>query len=190
MQHQQVGLNPLLTSSPAGTTYFRPVPVAWDVRHVPRSAARVAGQLVSAHHLTQLATLPSVATLHIISDLLSEDWVIAAANPTGVTIEDVLTAIYTGLHARLALSEWECMSLTQRARIETVFYARCEASRDFDRARYGGVGRMDCLLHTTVFAGLSSLAYRNNRWEVVLTLSRDFGARGRARSYREAHRAG
>jgi len=186
----QSGLNPLLTSSPTGTAYFRPVPVDWDIRHAPYRTARVAGQGISVHELTQLATLPSITSLHVISDLLSENWVIAAYNPTGVTIEDVLEAIYKGLHAPLTPFEWECISLMQRPRIEDVFYARCEASRDFDRTRYGGVRRKDCLLHTTMFAGLSSLMYRNNRWEVVLTLSRDFGAHGRARSYPEGQRWG
>ena len=181
MQYHQVQLNHLLTPSPTGTARFPIVPVDWDIRYPPHRAARVAGQAVSAQHLSQLATLPGIANLRVISDLLSEDWAITAHNPTGVTIEDVLTAIYTGLHTRLTQVEWECMSPMQRTRIEEVFYARCEASRDFDRTRYGGIGRMDCLLHTTAFAGLASLVYRNNRWEVVLTLSRDFS--GRARSH-------
>lgn len=186
MQYHRVGLNSLLISPPAGPAYFPPVPIDWDVRYAPHRAARVAGQVISAHHRTQLAASPGVATLRVVSDLLAQNWVITAHNPTGVTVKDVLTAIYTGLHAPLTQFEWECMSTTQRDRIEEVFYARCEASRDFDRTRYGGVRRMDCLLHTTLFAGLSSLVYRNNRWEVVMTLSRDFAAHGRARSHPEA----
>ncbi|KAI9567433.1 hypothetical protein HD554DRAFT_2006358, partial [Boletus coccyginus] len=130
-------------------------PVDWDVRHAPHRTARVAGQVIEVHDLTQLVTFPSIASLHVISDLLSENWVIAAYNPTGVTIEDVLVAIYEGLRAPLTPFEWECISLMQRPRIEDVFYARCEASRNFDRTRYGGVRRVDCLPHTTVFAGLS-----------------------------------
>jgi len=187
MQYHQVQLNHLLASSPTGTAHFPPVPVDWDVRYPPHRAARVAGQVVSAQHRSQPATLPGIANLRVISDLLSEDWVVTAHNPTGVTIEDVLAAIYTGLHAPLTQFEWECMSPMQRTRVEEVFYTRCGASRDFDRTRYGGIRRVDCLLHTTVFAGLSSLVYRNNRWEVVLTLSRDFSARGRARSHPEPH---
>lgn len=183
MQYHQVGLSPLVTLSPTGTAYFRPVLVDWDIRRAPRHAARIAGQAISAHQLTQLITHPGVTSLRIISDLLSEDWVITAYNPTGVTIEDVLTAIHRGLHAPLTQLEWECTSPVQRARIEAMFYARCEASRDFEHTRGGGVRRMDCLLHTTMFAGLSSLMIRNNRWEVVLTLSRDFNAHGRARRH-------
>ncbi|KAF8548971.1 hypothetical protein OG21DRAFT_653613 [Imleria badia] len=182
MQYHGLRLNPLLASSPIGTTHFPPVPIEWDIRHAPNRAALVAGQVVSAHHRAQPATFPGVETLRVVSDLLAGNWVIMAHNPTGVTVEDVLTAIYTGLHAPLTQLEWECVSPMQRNRIEEVFYARCEASRDFDRTRHGGVRRMDCLLHTTVFAGLSSLVFRNNRWEVVMTLSRDFSAPGRVRS--------
>ncbi|KAH0826591.1 hypothetical protein J3R83DRAFT_4949 [Lanmaoa asiatica] len=185
MQYHRVGLNPLITSPPTGTAYFRPVLIDWDVRRAPRHAARVAGQVISAHDLTQLATLPGVPTLRVISDLLLEEWVIAAYNPTGVTVEDVLAAIHRTLHVPLTQLEWECMSPMQRARTEATFYARCEASRDFERTRYGGVRRMDYLLHTTVFAGLSSLMFRNSRWEVILTLSRDFSAHGRARNHLE-----
>ena len=176
MQYHRVVLNSLLTSSSTGTA-FHPVHLDWDIRRAPYRA-RVAGRVVSAHDLAQPATFPSVPAIRIISDLLAEDWVITAHNSTGVTIEDILTAIYATLRAPLTQPEWECMSSMQRTRIEEVFYARCEASRDFDRTRYGGVRRMDCLLHTTVFAGLSSLMDRNSRWEVVLTLSRDFAARG------------
>ncbi|KAG6377467.1 hypothetical protein JVT61DRAFT_15273 [Boletus reticuloceps] len=189
MQYHRVELNGLLTSSSTGTAHSRPVHLDWDIRHAPHRAVRVAGQVVLAHHLTQPATFPGVATLHVISDLLAEDWAITAHNSNGVTIDDILSATYTALHVPLTQSEWECMSPMQRARIEEVFYARCEASRDFDRARHGGVRRMDCLLHTTVFSGLSSLMYRGNRWEVVLTLSRDFGAHGRARSHPKGQRA-
>lgn len=186
MQYQPVNLNPLVTSSLTGTAYIRPVVVDWDIRHAPRHAARVAGQVISAYHLTQLATFPGVMSLRVVSDLLSENWVITAHNPTGVTIEDVLTAIHRGLHLPLTQLEWECMSPMERGRIQSMFYARCAASRNYERTHYGGVRRMDCLLHTTMFAGLSSPMMRNNRLEVVLTLSRDFGAHIRARSHLEA----
>ncbi|KAG9313456.1 hypothetical protein JVU11DRAFT_5780 [Chiua virens] len=184
MQFHQLVIDPLLTAPL--TTHFRPVLVDWDVRRAPLRAARVAGTLITTHYLTRWATHPSVTTLYIVSDLLFEDWVITAHNPNGVTIEDILTALHRGLQVPLTQPEWEGMSSTQRTRIQDTFYARCEASRDFDRTRHGGVRRLDCLLHTTVFAGLSSLMYRNSRWEVVLTLSRDFGAHARARSQRDA----
>ena len=111
-----------------GSTLFSlhlPLSIGTFVVH---PTVRVAGQVVSAHHLTQLATLPGVTTLHVISDLLWEEWVITAYNPTGVTIKNVFAAIYTGLCVQLTQFEWECTSPMQRARIGEVFYARCEAS--------------------------------------------------------------
>ena len=185
MQSQRVRIIPLLASSPTGITRFRPVRIDWDVRHAPHHAARVDGQVITSYHLTQLAIHPDVTTLRVISDLLLGDWVITAHNPSGVTVEDVLVAIHRGLHVPLTQPQWDCMAPANRELIEATFYARCGASRDFDRTRYGGVRRIDCLLHTTVFAGLSSLILRNNRWEAVLTLSRDFSARGRTQSHFE-----
>ncbi|KAF9225868.1 hypothetical protein BS17DRAFT_777790 [Gyrodon lividus] len=179
MEYHHSRLNPLLTSIPAGDRYFSPIRLQWDIRRVPRHGASVSGEAISRIQLSQLAAVPAVTSLHITSGLLSEHWVVAAYNPTGVTVEDVLTVIHAELHAPLTIPEWECMSLRQRTRTEAVFYARCEASRSFERARNGGVRRMDCLLNTTTFAGLTSLVFRNNRWEVVLTLSRDFSARHR-----------
>lgn len=177
MQPQPMMINSLLVASPTGTTRFHRAPVDWDIRYIPLHCARVAGHIASAHHLTQLATQPGTPTIRVISDLLSEDWVITAHNPNGVTVEDVLSAIHRGLQVPLTQHEWEYMSSTNRDRIVATFYERCEASRDFDRTRHGGVRRIDCLLHTTVFAGLSSLMLRGNQWEVVLTLCR---ARSRA----------
>ncbi|KAN0084247.1 hypothetical protein V8E55_007751 [Tylopilus felleus] len=188
MQYHRVVLNSLFIPSHTGSAHVHPPPLEWDLRRAPHHAARVAGHPSTSQHLTQPATHHSVATLRVVSDLLAGDWVITAHNPNGVTVEDVLAAIYSALHAPLTQHEWECIPPTQRTRIEDVFYARCAASRDFDRTRHGGVLRIDCLLHTTVFAGLSSLMYRNSRWEVVLTLSRDFS--GRARSHPEAQRTG
>ncbi|KIJ11185.1 hypothetical protein PAXINDRAFT_55253, partial [Paxillus involutus ATCC 200175] len=130
-------------------------PLQWDIRRAPRHAARVSGGAISNSHLSQPATVPAVPSLRITSDLLSENWVVGCYNPTGVTVQDILTTIHAELHAPLTIPEWECMSPKQRTLIEEVFYARCEASRNFERTRNGGVRRMDSLLNTTTFAGLS-----------------------------------
>ncbi|KIJ11186.1 hypothetical protein PAXINDRAFT_15911 [Paxillus involutus ATCC 200175] len=178
MQHHDYQINLLLASPSTGDRHPL-TPLQWDIRRPPRRAAHVSGGAISNSHLSQPAIFPAVTSLRIISDLLSENWVVAAYNPTGVTVEDILTVIHEQFHAPLTIPEWECMSQRERTRTEEVFYARCGASRNFERTRNGGVRRMDCLLNTTTFAGLSSLVFRNNRWEVVLTLSRDFSARHR-----------
>ncbi|KIK98934.1 hypothetical protein PAXRUDRAFT_619465 [Paxillus rubicundulus Ve08.2h10] len=178
MQHHNYLINPLLASPSTGNWHSLAF-LQWDIRRPPRRAARVSGGAISNSHLSQPGIAPAVTSLRIISDLLYESWVLAAHNPTGVTVEDILTVIHEQFHAPLTIPEWECMSQRERTRTEEVFYARCSASRNFGRTRNGGVRRVDCLLNTTTFAGLSSLVFRNNRWEIVLTLSRDFSARHR-----------
>ncbi|KAH7886908.1 hypothetical protein F5I97DRAFT_1075207 [Phlebopus sp. FC_14] len=177
MPHHNVKLNPLLASAVSGDRYYSPVLIQWDVRFLPRRSARVAGEPITPHQLSQMATIPPVSRLRVISGLLSDNWPITVYNPEGVTVEDVLGAIHEALYAPLTISEWELMSPRKRARIEEIFYARCRASRDFERTRQGGVRRADCMITSTTFAGLSSLTLRHNRWEVVMTLSRDFSAR-------------
>ncbi|KIJ61576.1 hypothetical protein HYDPIDRAFT_56699, partial [Hydnomerulius pinastri MD-312] len=130
-------------------------PLLWDVRYAPCRSARVSGEAISPSQLAQTVTIPAVTSLHVTSDLLSPHWVIAAYNPTGVTVDDILSAIHAELYAPLTILEWDYMSLKQRARIESVFYARCQASHNFERTRNGGVRRMDYLINTTTFAGLS-----------------------------------
>ncbi|KAG2136689.1 hypothetical protein DEU56DRAFT_805364 [Suillus clintonianus] len=172
-----VKLNPLFTCSPSGERYHAQVPINWDVRYHPARSAEIADMPMLSSHLTQFATNPPLPKLHLVCDLLSPEWVIVARNPTGVTVQDVLEAIYETLYRLLQTYEWEGMSLKQRSRIEEVHLARCAASSDPERTRLAGVRRGDCLLSTTMFAGLTSLVRRREQWEVVLTLSRDFRPR-------------
>ncbi|KAG1753572.1 uncharacterized protein EDB91DRAFT_1098710 [Suillus paluster] len=172
-----VKLNPLITCPPAGERYYVPVPLQWDVRYHPARSAHIADMPLLPSHLSQFATNPPLPKLHLVCDLLSPEWVIVARNPTGVTVQDVLEAIYETLHRLLQMHEWESMSLKQRCRIEDVHRARCRASSNPERTRLVGVSRTDCLLSTTMFAGLTSLVRRREQWQVVLTLSRHFRPR-------------
>ncbi|KAF9234923.1 hypothetical protein BU15DRAFT_65298 [Melanogaster broomeanus] len=80
MPYHHYAINPLLASVPTGDRYFSPVPIRWDIRRVPHRAAA----------LSQLATIPGIPSLHLTSDLLSEQWNLSVYNPTGVTVEDIL----------------------------------------------------------------------------------------------------
>ena len=169
-----VKLNPVFTSTATGERYYTPVPLQWDLRYVPsRSAQLTEGRRISPY-FSQPATSPPLPKLRLICDLLFPEWEIVAHNPTGVTVEDVLNAIYETLHERLEMHEWERLSSKQRSRIEDIYHARCMASSDPERAHLGGVRRADYLITTTMFAGLTSLVKRGREWQVVLTLSRDF----------------
>ncbi|KAG1902093.1 uncharacterized protein F5891DRAFT_172719 [Suillus fuscotomentosus] len=172
-----VKLNPLFIGSPSGERYHVQVPIEWDVRYNPMHYADVANIPLLSSHLSQFATNPPIPKLQLVCDLLSPGWEIIVRNPTGVTVQDVLEAIYETLRGLLRTYEWEGMSLKQRSRIEDVHRARCTASSDPEYTRLAGVRRVDCLLSTTMFAGLTSLVRRREQWQVVLTLSRDFRPR-------------
>jgi hypothetical protein len=172
-----VKLNPLFSGSPSGERYHTQVPIEWDVRYHPTRSAEIANIPLLSSHLSQFATNPPIPKLHLVCDLLFPEWEIVARNPTGVTVQNVLEAIYETLHQLLQVREWEGMSLKQRSRIKDLHRARCRASLDPERVRLAGVRRADCLLSTTMFAGLTSLVRRREQWQVVLTLSRDFRPR-------------
>ncbi|KAG2361826.1 hypothetical protein BDR07DRAFT_1358407 [Suillus spraguei] len=169
-----VKLNPLFIGSPSGERYHVQVPIEWDVRYQPTRSAGIANTALLPSHLSQFATNPPIPKLHLVCDLLFPEWEIVARNPTGVTVRDVLEAIYETLHRLLQIHEWEGLSLKQRSRIEDIHRARCRASLYPERTRLAGVRRADYLLSTTMFAGLTSLVRRREQWQVVLTLSRDF----------------
>lgn len=172
-----VKLNPLFIGSPSGERYHVQVPIEWDVRYQPTRSAEIANMALLPSHLSQFATNPPIPKLHLVCDLLLPEWEIVARNPTGVTVRDVLQAIYETLHRLLQIHEWEGLSLKQRNRIEDIHRARCRASLYPEHTRLAGVRRADYLLSTTMFAGLTSLVRRREQWQVVLTLSRDFRPR-------------
>jgi hypothetical protein len=167
-----IKLNPLFTPTSTGERCY--VPIQWDVRYAPDYSAQVAERSSLLPYFSQFATTPPLPKLHLICDFLFPEWEIVAHNPTGVTVEDVVEAIYETLHKRLEMHEWERLSFKQRNRIEEVHRARCMMSSNPERTRLAGVRRADYLLNTTMFAGLTSLVKRGREWQVVLTLSRDF----------------
>ncbi|KAG6334970.1 hypothetical protein ID866_4126 [Astraeus odoratus] len=150
-------------------------PLQWDIRYSPRYHAFVFGEHISSSQLLELAVYPPTESLRIVSDLLSPSWSITVSNPAGVILWDVLVAIYDTLHVPLTRPEWDGMAIKKRNRIEEAFRARCRASRDPEHTYSDGIHRIDCLLSTTKFAGLSSPMRRHDQLVVVLTLSRRFG---------------
>ncbi|KAH7923087.1 hypothetical protein BV22DRAFT_1036767 [Leucogyrophana mollusca] len=174
--YHSVILNPLLACTPADHRYYSPVPIFWDVRYAPSTTASnnsFPNMLLSSSQLAQPATSPSVPNLQIKCDLMTENWPITVYNPTGVTVLDVLEAIHTVVRAPLQMHEWESLKPKQQHRIGEVFDSRWRTAQDQWRVRSGGVKRVDCLLSTTIFEGLSSLTHKHDRWIAVLTLSRN-----------------
>jgi hypothetical protein len=169
-----VKLNPIFTSTPVGERFYSPVQLQWDVRYAPEYSAQLPRGMPLFPCFSQFATTPPLPKLHLMCDLLFPEWEIIAHNPAGVTVKDVVEAIYSTLHERLVMPEWERLSFKQRGFIEDVHNMRCAISSNPERTRLAGVRRADYLLHTTMFAGLTSLVKRGQEWQVVLTLSRDF----------------
>jgi hypothetical protein len=95
---------------------------------------------------SQYATTPPITVLHILCDLLPYQWTITARNKKGVTVCDVLEAIYQVACTPLTVKEWEGLSPKQQERIRRVFDVRWNGAAMPERERKGGVKRVDCLL--------------------------------------------
>lgn len=152
-------------------------PLVWDLRDSPSTAAQLVQstmkqKLTRFRHLqSQHATTPAVSALHIHCDFLPYRR-ISARNKQGVTVRDVLEAIYNAVRTPLALEEWEELSLKQKLRVKRVYDIRWRDATIPEKERTDGVRWVDCLLQCTRFAGLS-MSYDND-FECILTLSRNF----------------
>ena len=78
-----------------------------------------------------------------------------ARNPAGVTLLDVLQAIYASLHLPLKTSEWDGLSPKQQGRVEEAFRRRCAQAIDPVQCELAGKLRIDRLARHSVFGGLS-----------------------------------
>jgi len=171
----RIDLNSILGFVPDG----QPCALLWDLRDPPSSAA----QPVSSIHKhktpntkyqlphAQFATTPPVTALQITCDIFPYQWRIEARNKQGVTVRDVLTAIYNVAHAPLRTEEWDGLTHKQRERISRVYDIRWKGAAHPDKERRAGVRRVDCLLHYTRFAGISMEPDRD--FACIMTLSRN-----------------
>jgi len=108
--------------------------------------------------------------LQITCDLFPDDWSIKVLRLEGVTIGDVLNAIYTMLRQSIRRNEWDLLSEKQRSRVVAVFEERCKIAPNPDECRSLGILRADSLIHHTLFAGLSVSPV--NDCSAILTLRR------------------
>jgi hypothetical protein len=174
-QHQnmpQISLHPLLQYSHRDTMGHHCCPILWDLRDPPASSVRLAKnkKSIATSRLSQYATTPPVSYLAVTCEVFPFPWRIEAQNPRGVTILDLLEAIYRVAHGGVRQYEWDGLSDKQQDRIAFIFEERWQGSRDPWRVRAGGVSRADCLLHSTSFAGLSMSCEKG--YLSILTLSR------------------
>lgn len=135
--------------------HARPSPLIYDVRNVPTTAGRAnaPGPLTHSER-AQHATSPPRTFLRITCDLVP--WTIEITRPQGVTLGDVLDAVYADLHKRVRRSEWLIAQDGLQEKIVRAFAWRCynsTAPRGFEEQQ--GPKRVDWLLKRTVFRGLS-----------------------------------
>lgn len=133
-------------------------PLVWDLRESPAPSARHVSKLETplSRELAHPATYPPVTHLVIRCNLLPDEWVIEAHNPSFVTLLDVLQAIYTSLHIPLKASEWGGLSAKQQGRVEDAFRRRCAQAIDPEQCELAGKLRIDRLARHSIFGGLSA----------------------------------
>ncbi|PPQ70395.1 hypothetical protein CVT24_013133 [Panaeolus cyanescens] len=151
-------IHPLIRYTANPTLSRHTTGIVWDLRESPDSARRLANldESLTAKDLSQFATSPPCILLHITSDLFHGNRPIEARRLQGVTIGDVVSAIHDALHQPVRRDEWDNLSEPQRKRISDVFDQRCRMSFDREETYARGILRIDCLQHTTWFAGLSN----------------------------------
>ena len=167
----QISLHPLLQYSHRDAMSHPCCPILWDLRQHPASSARFAKdhKRITSSDLTQHATIPPVSYLVVTCEVFPFPWRIEAKNPRGVTILDLLKAIYYVAHECIRQYEWNLMPNKQQARIGFVFEQRWQGSKNRWGVRANGVIRVDCLLQSTGFAGLTMSCENKSS---ILTLSR------------------
>ncbi|KAF7322790.1 Ectomycorrhiza-regulated small secreted protein [Mycena chlorophos] len=129
------------------------------MRAPPRSTAyqvAVPARVLNDFELGQNATTPPVNVLRITCGVFpSEEWVCEARNWLGVTVKNVLDAIYATVHTQITHAEWDSLCAKQQNRVNVVFDARWRRAAEPQQVRSQGILRSDCLLEHCVFAGLS-----------------------------------
>ncbi|KAF8205416.1 ectomycorrhiza-regulated small secreted protein [Mycena galopus ATCC 62051] len=151
-------LHPLLQYSQHDGELGHCCPLLWDLRESPRNARHVSTpeRFLSDFELSQHATNPPVFCLRVTCGIFPEDsWVAEARNWLGVTVGNVLDAIFETVNTQITHPEWNALCPKQQNRVNIVFDARWRRSVDGARVRERGILRSDCVLHHVLFSGLS-----------------------------------
>ncbi|KAF9261662.1 hypothetical protein L218DRAFT_869390 [Marasmius fiardii PR-910] len=149
LEHQPFGME-----SRGGFCYS----LLWDLRDPPLSSARLIhphNRSLRHEELSAPATQPPVTRLHILCGIFPHAWPIHVHNTHGITIKDILEAVYNCLQTPYTSDEFNSLCQKQRSRITDVFRARVQSSYRPQQAWDGGMKRIDCLLQHTSFGGLS-----------------------------------
>ncbi|KAK7047375.1 hypothetical protein VNI00_006606 [Paramarasmius palmivorus] len=109
--------------------------------------------------LSAFATDPPVPHIQISCGIFPDPWPIDVRNKQGVTVQDILESVFACLSSRYPGPDenFNALCAKQQRRILDVFQARVGTSPDPHQTWEAGMTRVDCLLHHTVFGGLSLL---------------------------------
>ncbi|EJC99224.1 uncharacterized protein FOMMEDRAFT_148768 [Fomitiporia mediterranea MF3/22] len=160
-----------LAFNPQSTHRYQVEPaLLWDLRF-PADYARLASmrdRRVPSSVAVQYATSPPVPIFRITCGIFPyREWTIEVRNSRGVTVGDVLNALYRELRHRVSNTEWTAAPRTHQARVAETFYTRCRRSADPRYEQRAGVRRIDWLLKSTVFVGLTPSVERAYTWTLT-----------------------
>ena len=142
----------------------------WDLRYSPDYArlSSAPDRRLSSSVKAQYATNPPVPIFRVTCGILPyRDWTIEVHNSRGVTVGDVLNALYRELRHRVNSAEWNGAPRPHQARVAETFYSRSRRSPDPRYEQRAGVRRVDWLLKSTVFVGLTPSVERGYTWQLT-----------------------
>lgn len=150
-------LHPLLRYSQHEIAPGHCTSILWDLRESPVTARHVSylDIAIGEAELSHYATSPPLPVLDITCDLFPVPWSIQAKNDQGVTVFEVLDAIFSVIGKQIWQAEWDDFSEKHQQRVNAAFGHRCALSADPALLRSQGVLRVDCLMHHTWFGGLT-----------------------------------
>ena len=157
LQHTPLGalLHYNLIDPPSGPA------LALRSRDVVRSLTRA---------LDESATNPPVRSMNINCRHLPWTIRVQASGPCGfVTVNDVLVQMYSTLRRHLSSSEYDLLGSSDKARAGDAYkrrYRRFRDGRAYDDEKHGGMRRVDFLMDSTKFGGLTRAvnAYGEEGW--------------------------
>ena len=141
-------------------------PLTWDLRYPP-DMATLSHCAIPAAILDSPATQPPVSKFYITCALFPR-WVVDVRNPRGVTVRDVLLAVYDKLRKQVTSHEFQRLPQQQQALIQEAAQWRIRHSRNSEYERSRGIRRIDWLLKTTRFVGLTPSTDAPYTWTLVV----------------------
>lgn len=146
--------------------------IAWDVR-LPPDTIRISNPPfppVTSYYRDQHAVSPPWTFVRLRSTLLQ--WIVECTNPEGVTVGNVLDAIYDCLRAKVTKDEWLDASKEFQGRLLDSWERRCimtgtdEGRAARVREERKGIRRVDWLLWDFEWLGITRSETELETWDI------------------------